>query len=386
MSTTQTPYGEKSARIRKELSLADDKIYFNVGSMGPLSGAAVRAIEQELGIKERNGHASNFFKGIHDLMEQTRKSVAALINADPEEVALKNSTTHGIYEVLGSFAWHEGDEIITSDMEHFAVILPLMQLREQFGVVTKYFETANWQAGAINELMTARTKLVIVSHVSLSNGVVLPVREIVRLAHKKGIPVLVDGAQAVGAIPVDVKELEADYYSLPGQKWLFGPQGSGALYINRAIIDSFHPAVNEEITPYPYEDLKLHTDQRRFEPAPPSHLAAAGFGAGVDWLIRDVTCDYAFRRISELARYLRTELAKVPSVTVVTPMEAAGLTAFYADFADAKTLQRYLVSLGILVRRIDPFGYVRVSTSYFHTEDEIESLIKALRNFPSYQS
>ncbi len=368
-------YSEKLSHIRDGLSNVDKRVFFNSGSMGQLSIAAKRAIVHELDIVNDEKYFGKVFLRNHEATIETKEVISRLINSAPEEIVLTNSTTNGIYDVIYSFDWKRGDEVITTFKEHFAVNIPVMLLKEKFGVDISYTEIDLLGQTDIENKITSRTRLIILSHVSYSTGEILPVEEIIRIVHKHSIPVLLDGAQAVGVIPIDVKALDVDYYAFPGQKWLNGPQGIGVLYVNQSIIDNYHPNVNEEENPYPYKGIKLPTQVHRFQSASPSLYAISGFGASVKWLLDEVNTDYAYDRIQELGKLVRNRLAEIEGITVVTPLKAAGLTSFYADFIDTESLNEYLIGKGLLARTIGPFGYVRIAVSYFHTEQEIDKFI-----------
>jgi L-cysteine/cystine lyase len=374
-------FEEKLPVIRQNLSQNGEAIYLNTGVIGPLSSAAKLAAAQSI----FGSGNKNAFSLPGDAPAPAKLAVARLINADPAEIALKNSTTHGIYEALFSINWKEGDEVLTSNLEHHAILRPLLQLQERYGIVIRYFAASGEKSvSAFEEALSPKTKLAAFSHVSYFNGERLPAKELTAAAHRQGVPVLIDGAQAAGAIPVDVRDLDADYYSLPGQKWLFGPQGTGALYVRRSILDSYDPAANRGEKPFPYGKEQIFTGIRRFEIAPPARIAQAGFAASVNWLLDEVGAEEAFGSIARTVSGFKKDLAGIEGLKLLTPGSCAGLVSLKPLKADPKDLLSFLKEKNILARTVDPFGYVRFSFSYFITPEETGRVIEALKSYRRY--
>ncbi|MDR2103730.1 MAG: aminotransferase class V-fold PLP-dependent enzyme [Treponema sp.] len=371
-------FTQKLPLIRKNLSQREDRIYLNTGVIGPLSAAAkLAAAEALFSAGEKNG-----YQILREIGDKTRGSIARLVHALPEEIALKNSTTHGIYEALWSLPWNQGDEVLISDVEHHAVIRPLLLLADRYGIVIRYFETREGKSlESFTAALSDKTKLAAFSHVSYITGERLPAKELTAAAHQRGVPVLIDGAQAVGAVEVDLEDLGVDYYSLPGQKWLFGPQGTAALFVRKGILEGYHPLINNAEKPYPYQDEKISTDIRRFEPAAPNGFVLAGLGASVDWLLEEVGKTEAFAAIAATVAYVREQLAALKGITLITPDNSAGLVSLKVLTKDPKALLAYLEEQRISARTVDPFGYVRLSFSYFVTPEETGRLLESLRKF-----
>jgi L-cysteine/cystine lyase len=364
---------QKLSTIRREVALNDEQVYLNTGVVGPLTGSAKLAITGVLFDAAKSGYLYT-----QQTAKQVRSAVARLINAAPEEIALKNSTTHGVYEALYSIDWKKDDEVIISDVEHHAVIQPLLRLRARYGIVIRYFSPSEG-VESFEAQISDKTRLTAFSHVSYITGERLPVKEITAAAHKKNILVLIDGAQSVGAIPVDVKDLDVDYYSLPGQKWLLGSTGTGALYVRSEIVSGIDvSAVNEEEKPYPYGEEQASADIRRYEPALPAAAALAGFGASLQWL-EEVGADAVFDTIAATTDHVRGELLKIDGVEVITPENHAGLVSFRVEGRDSAELLKQLGEEGIQARTVAPFGYIRLSFSYFIESREVAKLLETLR-------
>jgi L-cysteine/cystine lyase len=196
----------------------------------------------------------------------------------------------------------------------------------------------------------------------------LPVAEITELAHRHGIPVLIDGVQSAGAIPLDIKALGVDYYSLSGQKWLCGPEGTGALYIREENIANLKQTFIglSSVEEYnPGGSFLLPGSARRLEIASSYIPAIAGLKASIQWFKGAVGPEWAFARIKELTSMARRELAMVKGVTVITPdSRAAGLISFRIDGVEPLRLVEFLAAKGIVIRKISELNCVRAAIDF----------------------
>lgn len=262
---------------------------------------------------------------------------------------------------------------VTTDVEHPGILVPLHHLARRFGVGLRIVPPAA-VAGAINE----RTRLVAFSHVSFSTGAVLPVAEVVAA----GVPVLIDGAQAVGAIPVDVHALGVDYYAFSGQKWLCGPEGTGGLYVRRGSsleatfvsTHSLRPSLGGGRDP---ANVTLADGATRFEGGSFFRPAIRGLNATLRWLVDDVGLDTVFLRTRELATYCHERVRELPGVEMLTPRAAlAGLVSF--RLGDPVRAVTYLREHGVIVRSIPETQSIRVSCAFFNTTEEIDRLVELL--------
>ncbi|MFZ2422508.1 MAG: aminotransferase class V-fold PLP-dependent enzyme, partial [Anaerolineae bacterium] len=234
-------------QIRQELPAVQRAVYLNTGSNGPLPRAAAVAMAEAAARELNEGRiVPTAWQVFSETKIRLREDFAALLHAPPTSVALTHSTTEGVNLALWGLNWQAGDEVITTTLEHPGVTVPLTLLRQRAGVTVRFAEVGLGQAervlDALSRAFTRRTRLVALSHVSYSSGAVFPLAEIVELAHRHGAWVLVDAAQSLGAIPVDVTALGVDFYACSGQKWLCGPEGAGALYVHPDRFDDLLPA------------------------------------------------------------------------------------------------------------------------------------------------
>lgn len=374
---------EHLEKVRQNLPATQNIVYMNTGTTGPLPVTAVQAVQEAQQSELYNGRINKEgFRLRKQAKLATRLLLAELIKADNDDIVLTRNTTEGINQIISGIKWQPEDEMITTNIEHAAVLLPLFLLNQRYGVCIKTARVDGNPLRAIKELINSHTRLIAISHVSYSTGELLPVQEITQLAHRHGIPVLSDGAQAVGAIPVDIGELGVDFYSFSGQKWLCGPEGTGALYIRRERLNDLHPAYIGYASVEHFDpegSFSFRSNARRFEFATTNTPVLIGQGASIRWLTEYVGLDWAFDRIKTLHQLARQELAAIAGVTVLTPAASAGLISFQLNGVEPQRLVETLASQGIIIRTIKELNCVRASIGFFNTEEEVECLVKAVR-------
>jgi len=391
-----TPDDAKLAAVRRGVPVTERLHYLNAGSHGPLAAAAARAITERAAAELTEGRVgSPHFVRMRALREATRAEFARLLGCDNTEVALTTSTTAGMNYALWGLDWRAGDEVVTTDVEHFGGLGPLYMLARRFGVVVRIVDTGGRgqnAAAAIEAALGARTRAVVVSHVSWSAGVVLPLAEIAAVAHRAGALLIADGAQAVGAIPVDVRALGVDAYALPGQKWLCGPEGIGALYVARERLADLAPsyvgmdafAVHDQYARYAMVD-----DARRFSmPGNPYGPMVAGMQASLRWLLDDVGLVWACARVVENTARCRALLEATAGVEVLTPPgRHAGLLHFNLAGWHPTAVEQELLRRDVLLRSMVGPLCVRASVGFYNDTADLQALVgglEELRRLPPH--
>ncbi|MEW8976998.1 MAG: aminotransferase class V-fold PLP-dependent enzyme [Symbiobacterium sp.] len=376
---------DKLSEIRAQVPAVQSQVYLNTGTAGPLPEPVRAAMAESLAAQVSGGRiASEYYVKLSRLKAEIRARHATMLGCEPDEIALTQNTTDGMNLVTLGVNWQPGDEAITTNLEHAGALFPLFAARARFGITIKIadvLERPEEAAAVIERLITPRTKLIAVSHVSFITGAVLPVKEIAEVAHRHGVLVLVDGAQSFGAIPVNVKELGVDFYAVTSQKWLCGPEGAGALYASRAAVSQVQITFAGYNTAQAYDmyaGLLPKGNAQKFEQGTLQPATLAGHLAALRWLTDEVGADWAYSRIRSLAAAARALLAEVPGVTVLTPAETAGLVSFQVE-ANADAVLKALTGQKILIRTVPHPRSLRLSTGFYNTEEELEQLAAALR-------
>jgi selenocysteine lyase/cysteine desulfurase len=353
-----------AAAFRAQFPVLAEKVYLNAGTEGPLPAAAAQAVGERMAEETAHGRSGKaYIESIKELAARTRAGYAALLGADPSDVALTGSTTDGCNTVLSGLDLRPGDQVITSDEEHPGLTAPLGRLRRRgVDVVVAPF-------ARIAEAVTPKTRLVACSHVSWVNGQVVDAEALTAT----GVPFLLDAAQGIGAVPVDVTSLGCAFYAASGQKWLCGPEGSGSLFVRRDMLD-------ELLVPWPgYTSVAPQTDPLDFAPAPDAGRLDLGFPPGMrsTWALASLGVfeqagwDWVHERAATLAASLAEQLTE--RGLTVAPRGRSTLVSWSAADPDAEVAR--LAAEGIVVRSIMSHGgLVRASPGAWSSEEEIARL------------
>ena len=291
---------DKLTQVRAQLPAVEHIAFLNTGTCGPLPAVAAEAMRQTAEQEFTHGRASvKRYAQMREDGQAARAQFGELLHVPPESIALTGHTTEGMNIATFGFNWQPGDEAVTTTLEHEAGLYPLYFIASRYGVKINFATLALNEdpLPAIEAAITPRTRLVSISHVSYSSGVRLPLAEIVAAAHARGVPVLVDGAQAAGVFDLDLTAIGVDFYALPGQKWLCGPEGTGALYVSPAQWDNLQPTY-AGFTSIERQDWQggytLAPAALRYELGTKYPPTIAGLRASLDWFLHDVGPDWAY--------------------------------------------------------------------------------------------
>ncbi len=340
--------------------------YLNAGTDGPLPARAIHAAADELQREAADGRTVAHFERRKELESLLRAAYARALGADPADVALSTCTSEGIAKVLDGLQLRAGEEILTSDEEHPGLLGTLGAMRELRGVSIREAPLRE-----IAEAVAPSTRLVACSHVGWVSGLLAPAA-----LGELDIPVLLDGAQGVGAVPVDVHALGCAAYAGAGQKWLCGPDGTGMLWVA--------PELREQlaVAPRGYANLdapsdgleaKLHDDARRFDTMSLSAEAVACALASIE-LLESVGWSELHERAATLAARLAERLAE--RGRAVAPRGETTLVSF--DSADPEREREQLAERGCVVRNIPDRPWLRASVGAWNDENDLERLLESL--------
>jgi cysteine desulfurase/selenocysteine lyase len=332
-----------------------------------------------------------------DFYEAAREKVRRFIGAGSvKEIVWTRGTTESINlvaQTFGRMVVKAGDEILLSAMEHHANIVPWQMLAEEKGATIKVIpmnDAGELLLDSLDELLTERTKIVGVVHVSNVLGTVNPVKEIIARAHAKGVPVLVDGAQAVPHLQVDVKDLDADFYAFSGHK-LSGPTGIGVLYGKLAHLEAMPPwhGGGNMIRSVSWEKTTYMAAPGKFEAGTPPIAAAIGLGAAIDYL-EALGLDRIAAHEHDLLVYATERLTGIPGLRILgTAKDKASVISFVVDGIHPHDMGSLLDGEGIVVRaghhcaqpvmtRFKVPATTRASFAYFNTREEVDILVSAV--------
>ena len=349
---------------------------------------------------------ANVHRGVHylsqqatDLHEAAREKVRQFIHAaKTEEIIFTRGTTEAINLVASSFCesqMKEGDEVLVSDMEHHSNIVPWQLQAQRRGIIVRHLPIDD--AGRLvcchdmATYLTERTKLVSIAHVSNVLGTVNPVADIVRLAHERDIPVLVDGAQSAPHMPIDVQQLDCDFYAFSGHK-MYGPTGIGVLYGKEEWLDRLPPyqGGGEMIDKVTWERTTFERLPFKFEAGTPDYIATHGLATAIDYLC-SVGLDHVMAHEQELARYCMEQLRTIPGMRLFGEAEHKdAVVSFLVGDIHHLDMGTLLDRLGIAVRtghhcaqplmnRLGISGTVRASFAMYNTKEEIDVLVAGIR-------
>ena len=395
------------ARIREDFPILKLKVhgkplvYFDNGATSQKPQAVIDALSHYYGAENSNIH-----RGVHYLSErataayeEARGRVRGFINArSNQEVIFVRGTTEAINLVTQSYGrtfLKAGDEIIISAMEHHSNIVPWQMLCEQVGAKLRVIPINHDGEIVIDEyrrLLNDKTKFVSVTHVSNALGTIVPVKEIVALAHKMNVPVLLDGAQAVPHLRVDVQDLGCDFYAFSGHK-MFGPTGVGVLYGRSDLLDKMPPyqGGGDMISLVTFEKTHYNVLPYKFEAGTPHISGGIGLGAAIDYL---AALDWQGLAAHEhaLLSYATESLSNIGGLRIIgTAREKAGVLSFVFDHVHAHDIGTILDQEGVAVRSghhcampvMQRFGVpatTRASFAFYNTVEEIDVLVKALHH------
>lgn len=371
-------------KIQNEFSIKKDIRYLNTGTMGLSPNVVSEAVIRRMEIVNSTGSYSGME---HIALEK----LATMMGSEASEIAITHNVSEGINIAAWALPLKAGDEVILTDHEHVGNALPWLNRKRRDGIEIKMLKltsTAESCLADIKKLVTPKTNVIAVPHVTCTTGQILPIKEICAFAKTKGIKTLIDGAHGVGMLDLDVKDLGCDMYASCCHKWMLGPKGTGVLYANKDLIEELdalfvggYSDTGWLISKEKSEITGLRADSHRFFYGTQNTALYAGISAAADFL-QSIQIPRVAGRISELNQMLFEGLHGNNKFSILTPEERrsrGGILSFNIEGNDRLIYERLRKEKWIL-RFVGESGLncIRVSTHIYNSEEEIETLIKNL--------
>jgi selenocysteine lyase/cysteine desulfurase len=374
--------------VRQHFPLTTERTYFNNGGLGPSPRVVLDAY------REASLRLERICETGHEEIAPVRAKAASFLGCDTREIAFTRNTTEGMNIIAWGLPLRKGDEVLTTTHEHPGGAIPWLALAKEKGVSVRLFEPANTKEEnlrIIERSLRRKTKVLSLSHITCTTGLVFPVKEISAICRQRGVWLVVDGAHPPGMIPVDLHELGCDFYASSGHKWLLGPKGTGLLYIRREMFDVWRPTYVGA-----YSDAVYDLDTLRLEYRREAEMTEYGtrntplilsLGAAFDFLSA-----IGMTRVEGRGRYLagllKKELAGMPNVQLLTPVEgesSASIVTFRPTNMKTAALIDALTKEGFRVRSVGEhrLDAIRVSVHVYTSVAEVERFCAAVRRITS---
>ena len=372
--------------IRAQFLLEDGFAYLNTAGLGPTPRPVIEAVVRCMTELEKRCETG------HDCFGRARERAAAFLHCDADELALTRNTTESMNVIARGLSPKAGDEVLMTTHEHPGGSIPWFALAQDRGIVVRLFEPAPTAGETIDRLaaaLTPRTRVVSVSHVTCTLGQVLPIAAIAELCRRRGIRLVVDGAQAVAMLPLDLHALGCDFYAFSGHKWLLGPKETGFLYVSRRMTDHWRPthvgAYSDKQFDLNAGVLELLPGARSSEYGTRNAASAEGLIAAIDF-VEGLGMDRVAQHGRNLARRFAELLRGLAEVEVLTPSEPASCASIvtfrfpHSHWSAWDWVEKLRTEYRIRARPVDEQGLsaIRVATHVFNTESEVDRALQAL--------
>jgi selenocysteine lyase/cysteine desulfurase len=389
MATGAPSLAGPSPSLRAQFHLPADSAYFNTAGLGASPRAVTDAVKSAMDRVEASpapGHSEADWTRI-------RSKAATLLGPScrPEEIALVSTATEGINMVLNGLPLRQGDEVITSTHEHVALAVPLLHKIRTAGIVVRTFEpdldSADRTVERVRALVSARTRLIVISHVTCTTGQVLPVAAIGQVASTYGLWYALDGAQSLAHVPFDIATTGAQFYTASGHKWLLGPKRTGLLFVRRDQIETLVPTVvgaySDEANSLVDRTLTLRASAQRFEYGTQNAALVYGLEAAID-LLSSLGLQTTWARNRRLADAFRDRLQRLKGVELLSAADPSGRSAivtFRLDGRDNREVANRLTAQKLRVRSVTEASLdaVRASFHLCNDETDVARLADAIR-------
>ncbi|CAD0227887.1 MULTISPECIES: aminotransferase class V-fold PLP-dependent enzyme [Planktothrix] len=378
---------------RQQFPALTNKAYFNYGGQGPLAQISMDAIFEGYKYMQSHGPFSGKVNQWQNQETQlTRHLLATELGISPETLTFTENVTVGCNIALWGIDWQPGDHLLISDCEHPGILAIIQEIQRRFHLEVSFFplrETLNQSdpVGMISEYLKPHTRLLVISHILWNTGQVLPLTEIVNLCHNNyNTKVLVDAAQSVGVLPLNLTETEVDFYAFTGHKWFCGPDGLGGLYVSAESRSELSPTFigwRSIIGDEQGKPISWTPDGKRYEVATSAYPLYAALRHAIALHHQWGTAIERYQQICQNSQYLWQKLSEIPQIQCLkTSPPEAGLVSFQLTNGKShKSLVNTLENQGIFLRTLLDPNCVRACVHYFTLSSEIDQLIDAINQF-----
>lgn len=374
--------------VKQQFPLEENLIYMNNGGLGPSPYYVIETIKSQMLKLESISETG------HGMVESVHEKAAKFFNCGTDEIAFTRNSTESMNIIARGIPLKKGDEVLMTTHEHPGGGIPWLAVQKDKGIQVKLFEPGITKAEnlkIIESNITPKTKVLMISHIPCTTGLIFPAKEIAELCHQKDIYVVYDGAQVMGMIPVDLDNMGCDFYTSSGHKWLCAPKGTGILYIRREMLDIWQPthvgAYSNKI--YELENLKLEylKEARAVEYGTRNTPIALGIGAAIDFFDA-IGIERVAARGRALAKYFKEKLLEIDKIKLLTPIdpELSGSIVTFKIMDDKKSYTDYISQIkkeyNIRLRPIGEHGLnaIRTSLHIYNTFEQVDRLVEAVKN------
>jgi selenocysteine lyase/cysteine desulfurase len=373
-------------KIREGIPALSRYIHLNAAGISPAPAVVTDEVIRLYRLIGDHGYIVRSVAGeIEEAQEKTRRNLASYLNVSPEEIAFIRSVSEGVSIVAYGLPLKAGDEVIITDLENPACYLPWLNLARQKGIVVKKIRLGQGDVlSQARRLITNRTKIVAISHVTSLPGIRLPVEGIIKLAHGRGVWVLLDGAQAAGCLALDLKAMDCDFYTSTAYKWMMGPRGTGFLYLKRNLLPvvdvTWSGSMATRRLDYDTDEYEYYDSAKRYEYGSRHSPLYAAYGKAIQFF-SEVGPKKIEERSLTLARRFKESLGKIHGVRVITSMseeDSAGIVVFSIDGLSGDEAAKTMFSRHKIVCVGAEGDRVRFSSAFYLTDEEVEKSLGAV--------
>lgn len=388
-------------QIREDTPLHESYAYFDTAAASAPPRQVIDNMTDYLKKTSSLGtYLPSFRKEVYAKVDEIREKAADLIGASSNEIAFTKNGTEGINFVANGLKWNQGDEVILADFEFHSNFVPWLRLQKEGNISLKILKTDKSGVISVEELtqlISPRTRLITVSHLPNASGAIQPVKKICDMAQKHGILTLVNASQTLGLVPIDVKELNCDFLSACGRKYLRGPEGSGILYVRKEWIESIEPSFigwGGTLWDLDTNDFSYPITAKKFEVGCPVIPSILGLGAAIDYA-QSIGINNIYERVKELTNYTVQQLATISGIAVYGPehiQNRLSIIPFNVEGLSPDRITEYLEENLIIIESgtfmantmLQNYGITkmaRFSVHYFNTHEEIDQAVDCIKRF-----